>query len=337
MRGSRTRLSPSLAFGIVVVAALPLSAQAQAWVAPKGEGSVTIAAQVMKVENHLSGTTEVAVGEIDTVAFIVDSTFSVTDKLSVDLAVPYITSRYVGPVPHPGSNRDNGNYHGTLADLRFAVRYNLTRRGVVFTPYVGTTMPSTDYVFLAHSAPGPRLKELQFGAYAAKLFDAGIPNVFLSGRYSFGITEKVLEFRPNRSTADLEVGYFLSPRLRAFAMASGQFAHDGIDFPLGGTPALPSAYRPVHDQIQKVHFVKVGAGAAFGVTDGFDVFGSFARQVTGRNGHALDYGITIGASWGFSLGRSRPEVEAAARSPRPVKGATARKEGSLLRCICQKG
>ena len=333
MHGSRMRL----ALGIAVLVCLPAPVGAQAWVAPKGEGSVTIAAQMMKVENHLSGTTEVAVGDIDTFAFIVDSTFGVTDKLSVDFAAPYITSKYVGPVPHPGSNRDNGNYHGTFADLRFAVRYNLTRRGVVFTPYVGTTMPSTDYVFFAHSAPGPRLKELQFGAYAAKLFDAGIPNLFISARYSYGITEKVLEFRPNRSTADFEIGYFLSPRLRAFAMTSGQFTHDGIDFPLGGSPALLPAYRPVHDQIQKVHFVKLGAGAAFGVTDDFDVFGSFARQVTGRNGHALDYGITVGASWGFSLRRPRPEVESASPSARPVKDATARKGGSLLRCICQKG
>ena len=78
-------------------------------------GSVTIAAQVMKVENHLSGTTEVAVGDIDTVAFIVDSTFGVTDKLSVwhhvvgemDMyrsvhdanGTPHFNSRFLQPDP----------------------------------------------------------------------------------------------------------------------------------------------------------------------------------------------------------------------------------------------
>lgn len=330
---SRVGVLPAAALSCLLIA--PLDVAGQAWVAPKGEGAVTVAVQNMNVDKHLAGTTDVLGGHIDTFAMVVDTTYGLSDRLSLDFAVPYIASKYVGPTPHPGSNRDNGRFHGTFADIRVAVRYNVTRRGVVFTPYVGTTTPSHDYVFYAHAAPGPRLKEFQIGAFAAKLFDRGIPNLFVSGRYSFGVVEKVLDIRPNRSTADLEVGYFVSPRLRGFVMTSGQISHGGLDFPTNGPPGLAPQYRPVHDQIQKVHFVKVGGGVSYAVTDGFDVFGSFTRQVAGRNGHALNRGITVGASWGFSLRKQKPPADLAGAA-RAQGTVASKREGSLIRCICQK-
>lgn len=324
---------PALALLGLLAAAVDV--RAQAWVAPKGEGAVTVAYQNTLVKEHLSKTTPVAVGDIDSHVMLVDVTYGLTDRIAVDFSVPFVSSRYVGPVPHPGSAYDNGSFHGAWSDLRFAVRYNLTRAGAVITPYIGTTVPSHDYVFFAHAAPGQRLNELQVGAYAAKLLDRGIPGLFVSGRYSYGFVEKVLDISHNRSSADFEVGYFISPSLRAFAMTSGQYSHGGIDFPLGGTPALPPVYRPVHDQIQRVHYLKAGAGLSFSVSDSLDVFGSFARQVAGRNGHNMDRAVTVGASWGFSVGKRRPPADQA--SAARGTGAMARKrEGSLLRCICQK-
>ena len=334
---SRPRLGVTLAIALLAVLVYPLEAFAQAWVSPKGEGSVTVAVQNMHVQKHLATTTPLSVGTIDTMVLITDATYGLTNKLSVDFAVPFVSSKYVGPTPHPGSNLDNGSYHGTLADLRFAVRYNLTRKSVVLTPYVGTATPSHDYVFNAHAAPGQRLAEFQVGTYVAKLFDRGIPNVFVSGRYSYGFVEKTLDISHNRSSADLEVGYFFTPKFRAFGMTSGQYTHGGLDFPTNGSAGLPAKYRPVHDLIQKVHYVKAGAGLSYSLSDTLDVFGSFVRQVAGRNGHAMNRGITIGASWGFSLFKRKPPVDVtASAADRKPDGVAARREGSLVRCICQK-
>ena len=329
------------AIGLVVtslgcLASAP-AARAQAWVSPKGEGTVSVAVQSMNVQNHLAGTTPLNAGAIDTMVVLTDSSYGLTDKISLDFAIPFVSSKYTGTSPHPGSNTDDGNYHGTFSDIRFAVRYNVTRKGVVFTPYVGTGTPSHDYVFFAHAAPGLRLKELQIGTYAAKLFERGVPGLFISGRYSYGFVEKVLDISHNRSSADLEVGYFFSPKFRAFGMSSGQYTHGGIDLPINGLRGLPVQYRPVHDVIQKVHYVKAGAGLAYSITDSFDVFGSFVKQVTGRNGHQLNRGITIGATWGFTLRKPKVADEVTtAKSARP-ESVSARREGrSLLRCICQK-
>lgn len=123
--------------------------------------------------------------------------------------------------------------------------------------------------------------------------------MFVSGRYGSGVVEKVLDISHNRSVADLETGYFITARLRAFVAANAQYSHGGIDFPRGGLNALAPALRPVHDQIQRVNHLHVGGGAAYSIADTFDVFGSFSRLVAGRNGHALDRGISVGASWSF--------------------------------------
>src|SRR5262249_13670465 len=150
--------------------------------------------------------------------------------------------------------------------------------------------------------------------------------------------EKVADVSHNRSMGDLEAGYFITPALRAFALANGQYTHGGIDFPIGGLPDVPIQYKAVHDVIPQGHYVHVGRGGASSSIDTFDLFGSFLREVAGRNGHVLNRGVTLGASWGFSSGRSHGKASAS-RSGAPTADdarTIARREGTLGRCICQK-
>lgn len=338
MTATLCRLLPVATLAALTCApALAHDALAQAWVPASGEGAVSVAFQTMKVTRHLAGTVEVPAGDIDTNVVLTDFTFGLTDKIAVDLALPLVTSRYVGSFAHPGTDIDDGAYRTSLTDLRFALRYNLTREGAVITPYIGSIVPSNNYAFYGHAAPGQQLKELQVGVYGAKLLESGLPGLFISGRYGFGFVERVLDISHNRSLADLEVGYFFSSRFRAFTMANGGYTHGGIDFPASGLPGLPAEYRVNHDQIQRVHFLNLGAGAAFSINDSFDVFGSFTSQVAGRNGHSMDRGVTVGLSWGF---RRRTDPGESAASTAPSSSApgseTAKREGTLLRCICQK-
>lgn len=330
------RLSSALTVAGMLV--LPPAVFAQAWVPAKGDGSVSLAVQDLFVKNHLATTTPVDAGHINTAVLLSDMTYGLTDKLAVDLAVPFVSSRYDGLRPHPGTDIDNGTYHSTFTDFRMAVRYNITKKGSVITPFVGSVVPSHDYAFYGHSASGERLNELQVGTYVAKLFTSGIPGMFLSGRAAYGFVEKVQDISHNRTVADLEGGYFISPSFRAFGTLSAQNTHGGIDFPLGGLPAVPAEYKLTHDIIQRVNFLNLGAGAAYSISDSFDIFGSFSHQVAGRNGHMLDRGITIGASWGFSLRSKKGEVVApgAGAPAGEYAKAMGKREGTLGRCICQK-
>ena len=317
---------------------LPAAAFAQAWVPEKGSGSVSVAVQELNVKKHIATSTLVDAGHINTAVIVTDVTYGLTDKMAVDLAVPFVSSAYSGTKPHPNTDIDNGRFHSTFTDLRFSVRYNVTRKGAVFTPYVGSIVPSHEYAFYGHAAAGERLRELQVGTFVAKLFTSRVPGLFLSGRAAYGFVEKAADVSHNRSIGDLETGYFFSPSLRAFAMTSAQYTHGGIQFPLGGLPAVPAQYKATHDVIQQVNYLNAGGGFAYSISDSFDVFGSFTRQVAGRNGHKLNRGISVGASWSFS-GRSSSKAHSASVSGAPgsqYARLTGKREMSLGRCICQK-
>jgi hypothetical protein len=342
MRTPRCRLTIALLAALLCAPLLAGEVFAQAWVPAKGEGAVAVAFQNMDVTRHLATTTPVDAGRITTNILLTDLTYGITDKIAVDLALPLVTSRYSGNRPHAGTNIDDGTYRSTFTDVRFALRYNLTRDGAVVTPYVGTIVPSHNYAFYGHAAPGQQLRELQVGVYAAKLFDRGLPGLFISGRYGYGFVEKVLDISHNRSMADLEVGYFFTTKFRAFTMTNAGYTHGGVDFPLNGLAGLPPEYAFNHDQIQKVHHLDVGAGASYSISDSLDVFGSFSKLVAGRNGHALNRGITVGASWSFSRRNNASDVitkTAPGTGPDTVTAsaqAPGRRQGSLVRCICQK-
>ena len=182
-----------------------------------------------------------------------------------------------------------------------SVRYNVTRKGMVFTPYLGTVVPSHAYPYYGHAAPGQRLREVQVGAFAAKLIASGpLAGLFVSGRAGYGFVEQVMDMSHNRTSGDFEVGYFLTPSLRAFGIVSGQYTHGGIDFPAsGGMFSLPPEQRYVHDIIQQVHYVHAGGGVSYSISDSIDMFASFARQVSGRNGHAAEPGDHGGGELGL--------------------------------------
>lgn len=337
MTFSRRQLAICLAAGLLAALTAPRLLLAQAWVPVKGDGAVAVAVQELNVKKHLAATTSIDAGHINSVVLLADMTYGLTDKVAVDLAIPFVSSAYAGSKPHPHTTIDDGSFHSSFTDVRTSVRYNLTRRGAVITPYIGSIVPSHDYAYYGHAAAGERLRELQVGVYVAKLFTTGVPRMFVSSRVAYGFVEKVQDIAHNRSSGDLELGYFVTPSFRAFAMANGQYTHGGIDLPLAGPSALPLNYQPVHDIIQKVHHLNAGAGFAYSINDAVDMFASFSRLVAGRNGHVLNRGVTVGASWSFSRRAKGDVVAAGAGAPAgEYARMAARRRGSLARCICQK-
>jgi hypothetical protein len=337
MTSTRAQAGTVFAMTVAGLLVLPVQSSAQAWVPEKGEGSVSLALQQQNYKKHLQGKTEVDGGHINTGVMLADLTYGVTDKFAVDLAVPYVVTKYSGQRAHPFTNIDDGAYHNTFTDFRMSVRYNLTRRGAVITPYIGSVVPSHDYQFYGHSAFGEQLRELQVGTFVAKLFTRGVPGMFVSSRIAYGFVEKVQDISHNRSMADLEGGYFVTPSFRAFGMFSGQITHGGITLPPGGFAAIPTPYKFTHDVIQRIHYVNVGGGFAYSMKDSLDLFGSFTRQVAGLNGHKLNRGVTLGVSWSFSRGSKGDVTTAGAGAPAgEYARMTAKREGSLGRCICQR-
>jgi hypothetical protein len=335
-RIARYRAALAVVVAPMILAVCASPADAQAYVPAKGEGAVSFLYQDTFVKNHYFGTAPVDSGQITSKTLLLDVTYGVTDKIAVSFGIPWIASVYHGTSPHPlvdnsgpttvyyGTNAlDDGTYHGTFQDIRFDVRYNVVaKKGLALTPFIGTSAPSHDYTSFAHAAPGQDLKLLQIGLSGAKLLDAVVPGLFVQGRYAYGFSQTVVDISHNRSNADLEVGYFVTPRLRLLALGTGQFTHGGIDLVPNGRVVLGSLYQ-YHDQISQINFLDLGGGASFALTDRLDFFGSLIRTVAARNGHAIDHGLSLGLSWSFSTKRAGERAIASAGQ-------------SLAKCLCGK-
>jgi hypothetical protein len=331
--GFRTAFAAVVALMLVTLVVAP--ARAQAWLPAKGEGAVSVVYQDVFVQNHYLGTTLVDAGHIQTQTVLVDITYGVTDKLAVTFGIPWVASKYSGDKPHPiadlsgpvptfsgVSPLDDGAYHQTLTDIRFDVRYNIAKKWIVLTPFIGSVTPSHDYMTFAHAAPGQNTDVLQVGVSAAKLLDGVVPGLFVQGRYAYGIAEKFIDISHNRSNVDLELGYFVTPKLRVLGLSTARVTHGGIDLPLNPF-TLPPFELLYHDRIMREDFLNFGGGAAFALSENLDLFGSMLHTVVGRNGHPIDRGLSLGLSWSFSTARGKDRAIASA-------------EHSLSKCMCEK-
>jgi len=311
--------------GIAFLTAAP--ARAQAWLGSQGEITTSFVFSRQFVDEHdLNGLRDKN-SDIFTNSMIADVTIGLRDNLSLTLAIPIVSSKFVtaGTPPHP-TIQDNGSYHTTATDLRFDLRYNVfNRRNLVITPFIGSVTPSHKYEYFAHAAPGRRVNELQIGSYVGTTLDGLLPGMFVQGRYGFGIQERFLDISHNRSQFSGEVGYFATPDIRVFGMVSGQVTHGGVDLSPTARLVWPAQQWLNHDRIVRENFTTVGAGLGWTVNDVFDVFGSYTTMVQARNTHVLDRGLTFGAS--IRLQKSALE-----------RGIVNLSAGNrIARCACQKG
>ena len=305
--------------------------KAQAWVPPKGEGSVSVLYQDLFVRDHfLAGGGRINRGEIHSDNLIVDVTYGLTDRIAVAFAVPFVQARYAGSNPHPRA-QDNGEAHSGFQNLRFNVRYNAFDGPLTVTPFVGTNMPSHDYEYFAHAAYGTRVRELDVGTYVGRMLGPALPDTFVqvrvlvclrgtNRRHSPRPQQPGHRGRPLHHAGRQSVrNQHRTENARRNRHARRRLASHASD--LG----------PHHDRVARLDMLEVGGGLQMTVTRSIDVFGSFMTALAGRNSHALARGITVGASWRFGRG-----VGAFADARSQPESRTTDAEQPLIRCLCQK-
>lgn len=320
-----------------------VSGDCQAWVAPKHSGSIAISYlndfsnkdYFGHGENYIITPVDVTApdgtfyprgtkidefGEVRTQGVYFDFSYSLTDKLAVSASLPYLAPKYTGAdnatsaffVPHrfpDGSIQlDDGHYHGSFADIGLRLRYNITARPFMITPFVEYNGPSHDYLFYSHAIVGRHVNSLGLGSYFGGTLDRAIPNAYLQGRYEYTFDEKILGISRHRSLGEVEFGYFVTPPIRAFMILAGQITHGGLNAPYGipGPPVASNEFFFHHTQITRDNYLNIGFGGQYSLNDRVDFFGVVSHMLTARNLHGLTYGINFGFSWGFGGSPQRP-------------------------------
>src|SRR5690349_5710667 len=132
---------------IAVNLCTPASLMAQAWTPPRGELDVALSYLNTYVADHVFAHGERRDGgQIYTHAALLDVTYGITDRLALRVALPFVVSKYSGDNPHQ-LPIDGGAYHGSFQDFDTEIRYKITSRPVVLTPFFESILPSHDYTY----------------------------------------------------------------------------------------------------------------------------------------------------------------------------------------------
>lgn len=315
----------------LLVLVIPSAVSAQAWLFPKGEGTVSLSYQNLYVDDHAYENGDVHdVGHILSHALTLDVDYSLTGNLAVRVSVPYIAARYYGPKPHQ-LPMDDGAYHSTFQDFTTDVRYNLTKRRVVLTPFFRVVVPSNTYTYFAHSAAGRDQREYHVGTNLGRRLDPLIPKAYFQAQYSYAFVERVLGIAPNRSNVEFQLGYFLNPRISFLGTGQWMYTHSGVnlDFRLFHAGLSPDQWTH-HDQIARSSLLDLGGGTSFAVTPSWQMFLTVAHSVEGRNGHLHAAVVTIGVSRSFG---TKSAVETASLGP---GGKSVPEPNRPVVCTCSK-
>ncbi len=312
----RRRHIPAPVFAFAAFFAIASSAVAQAWIAPRGFGSVSLSYQSISNTGHRrSNGFLVEAGQSLNMGLYLEGEYSLTDRLSLGAALPYVfgKSTTVNPPPPPIPYFPWDKCHcwqSGWQDFGFTARYNLVHAAsgaFALTPSVSVGVPSHNYEFRGESVLGRHLKEVRIGVDAGQRLDVISPNLFVEGRYSYAFVERVIDIPNNRSNASVEGTYLLLKRkLAARGIASWQRTHGGLLF---GSPPPASLVFPgevnmperllQHDRLLRDNYFHAGGGLSYSFPR-IDVFLSYIAFVSGTDTHA-GRALTLGVSWPFEF------------------------------------
>jgi hypothetical protein len=267
---------------------------------------------------------------------LLDSDFSLTDKLAVSVSLPYVSGKYLGSSPHTvvrGNPEtavalDNGDLHGALQDFHFGVRYSLSQRALNIVPFFQAIIPSHDYPTLGHAAVGLDLHEYRVGVNLGRRLNPILPKAFIQGRYAFGFSQEVAHIAPKRSYAELQLGYFLTRRFSFQGAGVLTYSHNGIDHDYNLFPDnLTDEQWLNHDRISRAKLVDIGANIGYSFNRSMNLIIGAGHSVWGANTHMRTAIVSVGFVKAFATRLA---------SENPSKAALLPEAKKALVCTCAK-
>jgi hypothetical protein len=303
MRAGRRNVACAIAVAAAMLAA-DIPADAQPWVPPQGEGSVSALYQSYYTLGHydLQGRANTN-GATHSKAVALELDYGLTDAIALVIGVPFIASKYTGSPSYfvagietfPGP-LDDGQYHGAVQDFRVEIRRLFMAGQVAVTPFAGGSVPSHDYETRGEAVPGRGRFELQVGASVGLPLDRLLPGTHLHVRYGLGAAPRENGYSAVRSLIDLEGGVNVLPRVGLRGILAWQLRNKG---PLA--PQLAADWAN-HDRYIVGNFFNAGAGLAILMTPSLEVSAVWIQTVSGKNGAHRARLFTVGTTWSFGGG-----------------------------------
>jgi hypothetical protein len=317
----RLLVQVSLAAAVFFLAAQPSAGQA--FIPPKGDGTVSVSFQSVHSSPQLDSTGfEGETGPWDTQAFIWHVEYGLTDRFAVHASLPFLMTRYQGVLPH--TDTDDGTYHGAFQDFYFGVRYGIVQSpGLALAPFVEVVIPSHRYDAIAQAAPGRDVRVLLVGTAVGGFLDGILPGLYYQTRISYGFAQDVVEIRPNRTGIDSAIGYFVNPRLGVQFVQTFQYVHNGMWFVfdpvfeahITGGGEVTDDHWINHDRLLRARVVTLGGGVTYAINESAGLFATASTTAWGRSMPRPARSFTVGMNWSFKTGRSASRANPSVSRP----------------------
>ena len=309
----------------------PSGLAAQAWLPPKGDGSVSFGVQTISFDGHFdsAGHRLQGAGKSRATNLLLGFSYSFTDRFTAEVTLPYVVTRYTGnpadltfgnPLFVPAA-LDDGSSHSTFQDFHLDLHYNVLRdsrrrglRNLAITPFFSFIVPSHYYDFHGESAFGRDLREYALGVSVGRLLSPLLHKGYVQGQYSYVFVQKPKNIPLNHNNVDLEMGYFLPHSLSVRGFGSWLHTNGGITIEQA---LMDPQLFPLHDRLLRASYWHFGAGANYSLTESLDLSFSYVTYLAGTDTH-FGRGITIGTTWNFSTRHPKAFAEAA----RPARNGT---------------
>jgi len=281
------------------------SLHAQAWIPPKGEGSLNVGFAMASMGDHLFSSSIYGVGYTERSQDLGDSnsrsatlgfSLGVLDRFAVSADIAYVSARYQGAEPEGPA--DDGTWNNSIQDLRGFFRYQAYRSSAfVVTPLVGFVLPLANYDTTAHSSVGTHKWEIPVGVSLGAPFGKTRPLAYLVATGAYSFVEELHDISTNKTNATLEIGGFPHPSVTLRAYGAWQNTHGGIDW----AEIQDDAMFMDHDAAADADYWGAGLGIAWSINRSFDLFAGYSKVLAGSNVTQLS-AFNIGMSWNFGKG-----------------------------------
>lgn len=310
---------------LLVFFSQPTLAQGQS----KGDASLRVEYQYIRTGAYQAETFEANYWNTDSHVVLLSGDYALSDRWSIYGALPYVQKRFVpGPLdlfgtgpgdPHnpnddywidfvPPDKRfhDDGDYHGGFQDLSLGVTYRAVD-GPAWTvsPYLGYSVPVTDYPFFAKAAIGANLWNIPVGV------DVGYVPYFsdwhFRGNLAHVFSEEPLDVNVDYWLAYVSAGYWFKPRLSMNLFLSSKYLRNGLllDFDFGEPPFVyPDSYDSIewwmHDRLLRHRLVNAGISFDYFLNERYQLSGSFYKTLWADQTTEVDHALTLSVTryWG---------------------------------------
>lgn len=329
MHASRTRTTRAMIVRLAMVASVFVghvdTTFGQAWIGPKGSGSINLDAQFVEGDGLLVNGQNLApfkgVGFHNRVV-TANLEYVPFDKWAIKAEVPYQFGQLKGPpgFDNTAFGRLLGDGHTSdqiltdLSDLAMELRRGFTYKDWALAPFVGFSIPMTNYEIHTARQPGRGLSEARIGLNAGhKLGEKAYLHLrymfshfdTFGERADFALEDKQLQ----QTNAALELGYFVNKKITVKGGLNYRNTKGGIECAdaitfggriLGGVANADDVRGFLfHRALRNEEFITARIEGEYNLSDHWSTYVGYSDFVSGNDIIPFTSYWTTGVTWSF--------------------------------------